>query len=484
MLAAEFQKNNPLNQTPKRSKKSPLITLKKSQKRPNLQSQKKSQKKNFFNKKLKRFKKSKFCIDDISLETNSTINTLEEENFISNEEIVRYLDEIEFVIKDICEKGFSSFENFEHFFGGKVSQNKTKTGNVKYINKNYKNIFENISSSEKIKLILDIDETLVYSQVLQETEKIPDQDGKIFGEKYDFNEVQNLGQDEFIIKIIDSNQEKYFVVKVKVRKGLTLFFKKLAPFCEFYINTMASKSYVLEILKIFEKYYDFYIKGENVMFTSPNAKKNLNEKIIKDENFLILDDNICAWEIGYIPSIIPVKKFNDLSMLNPDIFYQYYLFSNKIYCFNESKGCFIDSNYKIPHCVEYTNSSKNLLSQLNNITEIIIKSFILKKIMNIPIRHCLHFIQNTILKNCRIYYIGHEQDFIHEMVSLLGGNNITDIKNATHIIYNKNLIKGDENMIKAFINKENNIHHIDIKWVFDCFFKFKKCEEGDFEYKI
>ena len=70
------------------------------------------------------------------------------------------------------------------------------------------------------------------------------------------------------------------------------------------------------------------------------------------------------------------------------------------------------------------------------------------------------------------------------MVSLLGGNNITDIKNATHIIYNKNLIKGDENMIKAFINKENNIHHIDIKWVFDCFFKFKKCEEGDFEYKI
>ena len=72
--------------------------------------------------------------------------------------------------------------------------------------------------------------------------------------------------------------------------------------------------------------------------------------------------------------------------------------------------------------------------------------------MNLPIRHCLHFIQNTILKNCRIYYIGHEQDFIHEM--------------------------------EAFINKENNIHHIDIKWVFDCFFKFKKCEEGDFEYKI
>ena len=152
------------------------------------------------------------------------------------------------------------------------------------------------------------------------------------------------------------------------------------------------------------------------MFTSPNSKKILDEKIIKDENFLILDDNICAWEIGFTPSIIPIQKFNDLSRFNNiDIFYQYYLFTNKIYCFNESKGGFIDSN-KIPHCVEVTNNEKNIRSQLYDITEIIIKSFLLKKILNIPIRHCLHFIQNTILKNCKIYYQGNEQDFIYEII--------------------------------------------------------------------
>ena len=486
MLTTEFQKNIPLNKTPKRCKKLPLFPLKQSTKRHSLQSKKKSQKKNFFKKKLKRFQKSKFCIDDISLETNSTTNTLEEENYTTNEEAVRYLDEIEFVIKDICEKGFSTFENFEKFFARKESQNEPRKGNVKYSNENFKNILENISPPEKIKLILDIDETLVYSQVLQETPKIQNQNGVILEEKYDLNEVQNIAQDEFIIKIFEPSQEKYFLVKVKIRKGLSLFFKKLAPFCEFYINTMASKSYVIEILKIFEKYYDFCIKRENVMFTPPQGKKYLEEKIIKDENFLILDDNICAWEIGYIPSIIPVKKFNDLNLVNPDIFYQYYLFSNKIYCFNESKGCFIDSNYRIPHCVEFTNDSKNLLSQLNNITEIIIKSFILKKLLSIPIRHCLHFIQNAILKNCRIYYQGFEQDFISEMVSFLGGIIITDIKEATHIIYNKNFLKGGENMINGLINKdkENNTHYIDIKWIFDCFFKFKKCEEREVEYKI
>ena len=99
MLTTEFQKNIPLNKAPKKCKKSPLFPLKKSTKRPSLQSQKKSQKKNFFKKKLKRFQKSKFCIDDISLETNSTTNTLEEENYTTNEEVVRYLDEIEFVIQ-------------------------------------------------------------------------------------------------------------------------------------------------------------------------------------------------------------------------------------------------------------------------------------------------------------------------------------------------------------------------------------------------
>ena len=103
--------------------------------------------------------------------------------------------------------------------------------------------------------------------------------------------------------------------------------------------------------------------------------------------------------------------------------------------------------------------------------------------MNFPIRHCLHFIQNTILKNCKIFYQGYEQNFISEMISLLGGtviNDINYIKEATHIIYNKNLIKSAENKIRI----KSDIYNIDIKWIFDCFFKFKKCDEKEDEYLI
>ena len=485
MLTKEIQKNILPHQTPKRQKKSPLFSLKKSNKKNRLQSQEKKQKKAYFQKKLKRFHKSKINLDDISLETNSTINTLEEENFFTNEEQLRYFKEIEFVMKDICEKGFYSVENLEKLLlEKKIENDEIKKGNVKYLNQNYKNFFENISPNEKIKLILDIDETLVYSQVLQE---IQYENLKNIG-SYQNPEIQNLGQDEYLIQIFEKNQEKYFIVRVKIRKGLTLFFKKLFPFCEFYINSMASKSYVIEILKILEKYYDVFIKEENVMLTPPNKKKNLEEKIIKDENFLILDDNICAWEIGFIPSIIPVKKFNDLTLINPDIFYQYYLFSNKIYCFNETKGCFLEAKTKIPHCVEISKVEKNSKSQLNNITEIIVKSFLLKKILNIPIRHCLHFIQNAILKNCKIYYQGLEPNFVSEMINFLGGiviNDLNDIKNATHIIYNNNYYNNVENDINNFRSKDNkNLFYVDIKWIFDCFFQFKKCDEKEDEYKI
>ena len=483
MLTTEIQKNISINPTPKKTKKSKLFSIKKSQKKSNLQSFKKTQKKNFFQKKLNRLNKSKCFKDDVSLETNSTTNTFEEENYFTNGEIAKYFNEIEFVIKDICEKGFYSLENFRLFFPEeKRQQGETKNGSVKLLETNFRNIIENISPNEKIKLILDIDETIIYSQVLQEIQKVPQ--NPIFPDKnYDNYLIQNLGQDEYYIKIFEQIQKKIYLVKVKIRKGLALFFKKLTPFCEFYINTMASKSYISAVLKILEKDYDFFIKEENIMFTSPNSKKILDEKIIKDENFLILDDNICAWEIGFTPSIIPIQKFNDLSRFNNiDIFYQYYLFTNKIYCFNESKGGFIDSN-KIPHCVEVTNNEKNIRSQLYDITEIIIKSFLLKKILNIPIRHCLHFIQNTILKNCKIYYQGNEQDFIYEIISLLGGiiiNDASDIKNATHIIHNKNFLKNEENIL----NKDDNKYIIDVKWIFDCFFKFKKCDEKKEEYKV
>ena len=484
-MLKKSEKTPQINSALKRQKKLPLLSIKKSKKRCTLPPPKH---RCFLHpKKIRKFKKPNYLKDDVSLETNSTTNTLEEENPISNMEMNRHLSDIEFVVKDIHEKGFHSLETSGKNFFEKIEMAEPKKEHVKFIYKNLEYLFNNIHPQEKIKLILDIDETLVYSRVIEEINinKIVNN----FSELNDIPQIKKIGQDEYYIKIdsdINENTKKIFSLKVKIRKGLASFFKKLTTFCDFYINTMASKSYVSEILKILEKDYDFCIKEEKVMYTPSQEKKILEEKIKNDENFLILDDNICAWDIKYIPSIIPVKKFNEIcqkEINGIDIYYQYYLFSNKIYCFNETKSYFINSLNKIPFCVEVTNNERNKLSQLNYIAEIIIKSFILKKILKFPIRHCLHFIQNTILKNCKIFYQGYEQNFISELILLLGGTVINDINyihEATHIIYNKNLVKNTENKF----NIKSNAYNLDIKWLFDCFFKFKKCDEKEDEYQI
>ena len=95
MNTTEIQKSIPVHQTPKRQKKSPLNPLKKSKKKSNPPS---SKKKLFYQRKLQRFQKSKIFNDDISLETNSTTNTYEEDNLITNEKMTQYFDEIDFGI--------------------------------------------------------------------------------------------------------------------------------------------------------------------------------------------------------------------------------------------------------------------------------------------------------------------------------------------------------------------------------------------------
>ena len=128
----------------------------------------------------------------------------------------------------------------------------------------------------------------------------------------------------------------------------------------------------------------------------------------------------------------------------------------------------------MPYCVEYSTKAK---SQLYYMSEMIIKSFLLSNILDIPIRHSLHFLQNTILKGNFIYYDSYDKDFVNEMIFLLGGSIVKDIKSATHIIINKNLL----NALNS--NNYQDKYILDVKWVFDCFFNFKKCDNY-LEYKI
>ncbi len=479
MNTTEIQKINLKESKTKfqKEKKSSLLKLKKTREKSKnkinpLKSKKRIKKKIIFK---KNYKNKNSLRDDISLETNSTIITLDEEPNTNNGELLQYLNEIELVMKDIYSKGIY-FKNLKNFINSEneVSKIQEKNVNVKFLTENLKKCINSISYSEKMNLILDIDETLVFSKMVKELKKGEDVN------KIIENLQKESKEDIYYIKL-DSNI-KTFIYEIEVRKNMAYFFKKLSPFCNFYINTMAGPAYVNEVIRILFKDYGLRfsnINENNIIYTSTLNKKMLPKEIVKNENFLILDDNICAWEVRYIPSIIPIRKFRNISKGNEkeinNIFYQYYLFSNKIYCFDEIKRPFLNDN-KIPHCVETTENGK---SQLYYICDMIIKSFVLSKILDIPIRHALHFFQNIILKDCFIYYNGYDNDFIFEMINLLGGTVVKDTKDATHIILNKNLL----NKIKGEID-DTNKYVLDTKWIFDCFFNLTRCHEYNLEYKL
>ena len=425
-----------------------------------------------FKKKLIKQKNKKIqniLSDDISLETNSTLITLDEESNSNHSEILQYLNDIEFVLKDIYSKGIY-FKNLKKFI--KFEKEPNKNVNVKFSSENLKNCLGSLNLTEKINLILDIDETLVFSKMVKELQK-GEELNKVL-QHYQNDEERHI----YFVKL--ESKANTLIFKVNIRKNMADFFRKLSPYCNFYVNTMANPIYVKEVIDILCKNYGLNfsnLDANNVIYTSPYSKKFLPDEITKNENYLILDDNICAWEIRYIPSIVPVRKFylNDSESEQKQIFYQYYLFSNKIYCFDEDKRPFFEPVNKIPYCVENTKDEK---SQLFYMYDIIIKSIILSNILEIRIRHALHFFQNTILKGNYLYYDGYDKDFISEMINLLGGSIANEIEKANYIIINKNILGGNT----SEINSKDK--YIDVKWIFDCYFNFKKCDEKDFEYKI
>ena len=332
------------------------------------------------------------------------------------------------------------------------------------------------ANKNKINIILDIDQTLVYSQLIN-----PD----------DINKINNLNIDkENSHYITISIEEKSYLYYIQVRPGLKQFITKLNPFCNFYINSMANPNYVRMILVLLNQKYNLNLNEDganNVFITQYNQLKTLPHEITKEGNFLILDDNICAWDKTYLPNIIPVKKFygifnhdinitkvNNENILRNEPIYQYFLYSNKIYCFNENKRELYDKKNKLPFCCE---ASWSELNQLNDISDTIIKVYILTHLIDIKICFSFFNIINHILNNCNIFYEGDDKTFFMDLIITLGGNVVNDINDADYI-----LIK-DKNILDNNINLDNDkkYKYINIKWLFDTYFSFSKLDVNKYK---
>lgn len=363
-----------------------------------------------------------------------------------NDNSIEYKNELIEIINQITNK-----YNINH----SISENN--------INEKIDNIISE-ANKNKINIILDIDQTLVYSQ-------------RINNEKDKMKLLNNntLSDNHFIEFYLENKKYIYYI---QVRNGLQEFISNLSPYCNFYVNTMANPIYIKSVLNLLNQKYNLNLYNggngaSNVFITYQKERKTLPPEITKDGNFLILDDNICAWDKTYLANIIPVRKyygsFNNINSdeISFDTIYQYYFFKNKIYCFNEQKREFYDLNNKLPFCSEASWSDNK---QLNDISKLIIKVYLLNKLLNIPVNFSFFNIINNILNDCKIFYDGEDKYFIDDLIILLGGKLMPNINDATYVLIKEN----NYNFVNKFKNSTYN--YINIKWLFDTFFSFIKCK--------
>ena len=265
MNSTEIQKSTSQksNLESKLEKNSSLLKLKKKRVKSKIKiSQIKSNKK--IKKSLQKKIKISILDDNISLDTNSTIISLDEEINTNNIEMNNYLNEIENVLIDIYSKKIylKNLKKFIELENGK-EQFFEKNQSVKFSEEILKNCINSLNFSEKINLILDIDETLVFSKMIKELPKDADAN----------KEIQNLPkiEKEDIYYIIIKSYNATLIFEVNIRKNMANFFKKLSPYCNFYINTMASPLYTKEIINLLYKFYGLRLSNaseNNVFYTS------------------------------------------------------------------------------------------------------------------------------------------------------------------------------------------------------------------------
>ena len=405
-------------------------------------------KKFYFRKKISFFRKKLSSNNENSTEEKTNYSENTEDNI---KESYEYYHKLRILIKKLSQKNkldnhSDDIKEKEDYFVSKIN-----------------NIINDYNKS-KINIILDIDQTLVYSQSLTDIN--------------DLNYINNLNLDKtdshYIMFTLDNKQYLYYI---QIRPGLKEFLSKLSPYCNFFINSMANQNYVKAVLILLNQKYNLNLNdngSNNVFITPANARKTLPYEITKEGNFLILDDNIYAWDKTYLNNIIPVQKF--YGYLNFDIrernhknetLYPYYFFSNKIYCINDYDKGYYDKINNLPFCCE---TSWNEINQLSYTSDFIIQIYILKELFKLRINFSFLYIINNILADCYIFYEGEDEDFIKELIELLGGNYIKDINKSTHILININ-------KIGINVKLDDKYNYINIKWVFDSYFTFEKCEE-------
>ncbi len=126
-------------------------------------------------------------------------------------------------------------------------------------------IITNYNIENKLDLILDLDNTLIYSVPFSDLPKntfIPD---KTFRRAFQIDDLETI---RF------SNNEVFIF---RFRDHLDLFFENTKNFCNYYIYTTAIKSYADQVISKLKLKFNIEIKG--IMANNQNVKKDVRKSL-------------------------------------------------------------------------------------------------------------------------------------------------------------------------------------------------------------
>ena len=349
--------------------------------------------------------------------------------------------------------------------------------NKDYIDNNDKNYIHNFlqtipkeinnDNNNKLNLVLDLDNTLIYSI----------QFPKISQKKYIYDNTFKILFKDMNIETIRLPNEIYVF---KFREGLKSFFKETNKFCNYYIYTASMIYYAEQIIEKLKKQFKIKIKGimANRDLKNRDLYKNLEKINLNSNNSIILDDNCYAWEKN-LSNLLLSKRFFDYQMMNflyknysKEIGKYNFIIQNK----NNHKNLNISfggnqfmNNKKIffPFSVESNNfSQRNQLIYLSNLIKKIHYLYFNYQI-NVPM--AIKIIRMNIFYNKNFYV---SKDFLNyneliEMIRYCGGNLVNSIYHNNIIIIDKDLKD----------RKDRNI--ISEEYIYDCYYMLNKFNEND-----
>ena len=321
----------------------------------------------------------------------------------------------------------------------------------------------------KLELVLDLDNTCIYSYLYDKNALYVQDNQKKFHKKK--------------AKIISFQYKDFVLYNVLIlREGLEEFLKYVLPICNFHISTLGTKNYGKEIANIFKDSFGIEFKGFKGKLDENECTKYISDLYIKKEKTVIIDDNANVWEKDSENIIISKFFFDEecsmikrekpkeiedkIDEINAFLNSYNYIFYNNIieknndidwkiqtikgiktpfYQFNQSD----DYNYNKCFTAEYLNSKNFQFIYLKNIIKEI---YLLKFIYDVEIPLAIKMIRMSTLANMKFdvrFLSNEERNILSSIIKVCGG-----------IIFEGEYVHDNE---KIYLVASKRIYELDIK---------------------